>query len=425
MEENNSILLNLCRNNNFEEIFGKFAKGAAFFSPFFEIIWAGELFKQLPVYEKIQFPENITDRSKDAFFNMVNTTTVSGAVQFLPINYKGLFLGYAAIFVEGGIENSPQNEINKYKHDLNNLLTVILNLISVTDEAGLVSDSLFLAKELMAELSGKPGENPPSLSHTIKIICTTFAKSYKDKIELSSSIPDNLPAINISNSNLVRIFSNLITNASEAMENKGSISIQAFVNCKEENSFVTFTIKDTGKGIPEKEISNIFTDGFSTKNRGSGEGLSIVKSIVENSGGKISVASNHRDGTTFTLTFPASGRTIHGIAIVEDEEMLNDVLSSQFADDYTVHSYLNGESFLSAVPDINIDLVIIDKKLPGIDGIECITSLRKVNKSVKIILASGSGMDDEQYEKPAMIDKIIKKPYNFDELSSAVEELLS
>jgi len=98
------------------------------------------------------------------------------------------------------------------------------------------------------------------------------------------------------------VFLNILTNACQAIEDKGKITLETAV----EAGTVLVRISDTGKGIPKENLHKIFKPFYTTKpaNQGTGVGLSIVRSIVENHGGEISLQSEVGKGTTFILTFP-------------------------------------------------------------------------------------------------------------------------
>jgi len=93
---------------------------------------------------------------------------------------------------------------------------------------------------------------------------------------------------------------NLVTNALQAMPQGGEINISSEV--KDKN--IEVKIKDTGVGIPPKNLEKLFTPLFTTKSKGIGLGLSNVKNIVEKHGGTIQVQSEEGKGTTFTIQLP-------------------------------------------------------------------------------------------------------------------------
>jgi signal transduction histidine kinase len=101
---------------------------------------------------------------------------------------------------------------------------------------------------------------------------------------------------------LGRVYRNLITNAIQATQAGGRVTIATTRN----RDKVEVSITDTGSGIPAERLGAIFDDFVTTKKRGLGLGLAITKRIVEQLGGTISVTSEIGKGTTFTMRFPVA-----------------------------------------------------------------------------------------------------------------------
>ena len=97
-----------------------------------------------------------------------------------------------------------------------------------------------------------------------------------------------------------QVFLNLIYNALQAMEGGGTLT----VSTRAEESNIVITLSDTGKGIPETDMPKILQPFFTTKHRGSGLGLSIVKKVSEAHGGSIEIVSVVGQGTTVTVSIP-------------------------------------------------------------------------------------------------------------------------
>jgi len=97
-----------------------------------------------------------------------------------------------------------------------------------------------------------------------------------------------------------RIIYNLVTNAVQAMPKGGKLTIHAY---KEANDLL-ITVKDTGVGIPEKVKGKLFTPMFTTKSKGQGFGLAVIKRMTESLGGTVTFESQEGKGTTFTIRLP-------------------------------------------------------------------------------------------------------------------------
>ncbi|MCH7887336.1 MAG: response regulator [Candidatus Marinimicrobia bacterium] len=102
---------------------------------------------------------------------------------------------------------------------------------------------------------------------------------------------------------LEQVFTNLIQNALQAMETGGKLTIR--VNLKD--NFIRIIFEDTGPGIPEEKLSDIFEAFYTTKKEGTGLGLNICKRIIQEHSGKISVESKIGEGTKFVIDLPEHG----------------------------------------------------------------------------------------------------------------------
>ena len=98
---------------------------------------------------------------------------------------------------------------------------------------------------------------------------------------------------------------NLIKNSLQAIEPGGKISIEAFHDTIDDADFIRIILRDSGSGIHEDIRDKIFQPLFTTRTRGIGFGLSIVKMVIEKHGGKISARNNRNGGARFEIILPA------------------------------------------------------------------------------------------------------------------------
>ena len=132
------------------------------------------------------------------------------------------------------------------------------------------------------------------------LICTVVLQGNIPKdIQVKVDVDPNL-VINSDASYLRRSLTNLVINAVQAMPNAGKLTIKALVK----NERVLINVEDTGVGIPEAVKPNLFKPLFTTKSKGQGLGLAVVKRLVEGLNGKISFVSQEGNGTKFTLDLP-------------------------------------------------------------------------------------------------------------------------
>ncbi len=152
-----------------------------------------------------------------------------------------------------------------------------------------------------SQFARMPMVNP--LQSNINDIIEESIKSYGElpiNVELKKDFTETLPQVLIDPDQMRRVFFNIIKNAIEAMQDGGNLSITT----RQIEGYIEIEFSDTGTGIPEELMKNLFTPHFSTKRGGAGLGLAIVKKIITDHGGDISVKSKEGEGTTFTIKIP-------------------------------------------------------------------------------------------------------------------------
>ena len=200
-------------------------------------------------------------------------------------------------------------------HDLRNPLAAMKNAVYFIKKKG-TSIQPEQAKTMLDTIE-------VGISHSDKIIndLLDYARNMHLELQVTrvgavltdaltmARIPENVQVINtvpeeitfkIDKHKIERVFINLVKNAVDAMPNGGTITL----SCKKTNDNVDITVADTGTGIPENVLPNIFSPLFTTKAQGMGFGLSICKRIIEAHGGLITVETEKDKGTIFTITLP-------------------------------------------------------------------------------------------------------------------------
>jgi signal transduction histidine kinase len=130
------------------------------------------------------------------------------------------------------------------------------------------------------------------------VVSVLQAMCLPENVMLSINISD-LSIIKTDSHFLRRALTNLVNNAIQAMPNGGDLTIKA---SKTEN--ITIYVEDTGVGIPEDVKPKLFTPMMTTKSKGQGLGLAVVKRLIEALGGAIMFESQEGKGTKFTITLP-------------------------------------------------------------------------------------------------------------------------
>ena len=144
--------------------------------------------------------------------------------------------------------------------------------------------------------------NPRAEQTDLKLIIEgLLAKNgLPENVEVSVNVEAKARNVVADSTFISRIMYNLVTNAVQAMPNGGSLTILAI----KEADDVVISVKDTGVGIPESVKSKLFTPMFTTKPKGQGFGLAVIKRMTESLGGTVTFESTEGKGTTFTVRLP-------------------------------------------------------------------------------------------------------------------------
>ncbi len=211
-------------------------------------------------------------------------------------------------------------------------------------------------------------------------------------------------------------------------------------------SYIHLSVQDNGIGMEESELKFIFDPFYSTKEGGTGLGLSVVFGVVRGMNGYIEVESKKDRGTTFHLFFPASpkkvtlkrwqkkadSRFLFGsarILLVEDDILLSQMLSHLLkTHGYGITSVYSGDKAIEMFEKLKkeIDLVILDFDLPEKDGYAVAQEIKQINPQVKIILTTGF-IEPEIKQKIEKLNDILffEKPYDPENILEVIPKILN
>ncbi len=166
-----------------------------------------------------------------------------------------------------------------------------------------IGDQMSYINKIVADLQdfarvSKPSVEDVNLEKTLNDIILTI--NVPEGIRVAISIQEGFPKFRSDSSYLKRIFINLLTNAVQAMPNGGKLSVKASWS----GAIVKVSVEDTGQGIPEEAKEKIFRPLFTTKARGQGLGLAVVKKLTNALGGNIWFESKVGQGTRFIVEIP-------------------------------------------------------------------------------------------------------------------------
>lgn len=200
---------------------------------------------------------------------------------------------------------------------------------------------------------------------------------------------------------LEQVFTTLsLTDFKRAMENIVSNSIDAFdlnkqniinITGRFDGNILSIEVSDTGRGIPQEILSNIFDESFSHgKEKGTGRGLHQVKKFIDDSKGSINVDSDHT-GTTIRIKLPATKLNLNEIIHIDDEVLLRKIWKRYFSKrGVKVHSYSSPSEFISKNDDLSYELPVFIDSYMGEEELGEVFAKKLEDKGFKTIyLASG------------------------------------
>ena len=274
------------------------------------------------------------------------------------------------------------------------------------------------------------------LDETYRIISNTFDK----RIKIVTRIQEPLP-IKGDHLSLNQVFINLCNNARDSMPDGGELRIEA----KKHKRKVTVTISDTGCGMDEEALKNIFDPFYTTKGvgEGTGLGLSIAHGIIEEHNGDISVSSQPGKGTVFEVSFPIAEKSEQNnsesllrikqgkgekILIVDDEPtVLKGLENVVKAIGYEVDLVSNGIQAIEYYETYKPDLVLLDWKMPDMDGATCAKKILENDPAARIVIISGyqeTARDRIDADLKNVIKDFVPKPFDLDRLSEVISKAL-
>jgi len=276
------------------------------------------------------------------------------------------------------------------------------------------------------------------LTHIFKPTATSLSLEFEN----TTDIPENQAYVLTDRTKLTQILSNLATNALKFTK-EGSIEM----NCHLENDAIAFFVKDTGIGFNPEIKETIFerfrqaNDEINKKYGGTGLGLAISKAFVELLGGQIGVESQSGKGSTFHFSLPYKAASPielepfapiawdHGftILIAEDEDInflfLETLLQPM---NWKLLRARNGQEAVEmARADLSIRLILMDIRMPIMDGFQAATIIKEFRPELPILAQTAYANDYEIEKYRAVFDDYMTKPLRIQILKQKISKFLA
>ncbi|RLJ59836.1 two-component system cell cycle sensor histidine kinase/response regulator CckA [Litoreibacter meonggei] len=362
-------------------------------------------------------------------------------------------------------------------HDFNNLLTAIsghCDLLMIRHDSGdadyadleQINQNANRAASLVGQLLAFSRKQNLQLEvldmrDTISDLTHLLNRLVGAQISLKLTHDPNLMSVRADRRQLEQVLMNLVVNARDALDGQGQIGIETRnVKLTSElrrdravvpaGDYVLVKVSDDGSGIPVEKLPKIFEPFYTTKKTGEGTGLglSTAYGIIKQSGGFIFADSELGQGTVFTIYFPTHDKPVVAenasepapiavetgpmdgvVLLVEDEAPVRAFASRalQYRGFQVVEADC-GETALDLLEDasLDIDIVLTDVIMPGMDGPTWVNEARKSRPRLRVVFMSGYA-DGSTVEEQLTIPEsaFLPKPFSLDELTSTVRRHLS
>ncbi|MCD6223926.1 MAG: PAS domain S-box protein, partial [Deltaproteobacteria bacterium] len=318
--------------------------------------------------------------------------------------------------------------ISGVAHELNNPLTSIIGCAEYLEEDPDISEELREAAKIIindARRAGKIVKNlydfsdqekldssPLNLNEVVRTVVEIRIHVITSRgIKVILQLDPALKAIEANMTEMQQVMLNLLRNAVNIIEESG-VGDTMYVRTFTDNDSVVLEVEDNGPGIPAKNLTKIFDPFFTTRqqNRGTGLGLSIVYGIIQKYGGTISVDSTCTSGTRFVIRFPLAASTPDAkppesdyiswtpskVLVVDDEKNICLILSKHLNGlGCKADTALSGREALEKIEQKNYDLLLVDVKMPQMNGLELYQKLGSLHPELLARFAFMTGISEQ------------------------------
>ncbi|MBU1163090.1 MAG: response regulator, partial [Proteobacteria bacterium] len=273
-------------------------------------------------------------------------------------------------------------------------------------------------------------------------------------IKVVTELSGDISNVEVDSVQMQMVFSAVLRNSSESMEDRGRIRIITRNEEIDENiaknspdlkpgAYACLIIEDEGKGMDKETLLRVFDPFFTTKFQGRGLGMAAALGIIKNHGGSILIDSEPGKGTVVRIYLPAvvgqaeqikdaeikETTGTETILVIEDEEFIIDVMRPALERlGYHILVARNGSEalYIARTFDGDIDLAVMDIVLPDIEGDKLYPLIMEALPNLKVIVCSSYGLDDSTAQEilDAGAQDFIQKPFSVKSLSVKLRKVL-
>jgi CheY-like chemotaxis protein len=298
---------------------------------------------------------------------------------------------------------------------------------------------------------------PVNISDSVGNMVPMLRRLLRENIQFTTALAGNIGMVTADPTQLEQVIMNLVVNASDAMPEGGSLTVETqnveldeiYATDVTPGHYVMLVVSDTGIGMDASTVSKIFEPFFTTKEAGKGTGLGLATTyaVVSQLGGHIRVYSEPGHGTAFKIYLPRetaeegagneekapirsqrSSTASQTILLVEDEDIVRRAIRRTLEQHgYQVLEAADGESGLAAAAahEGELHAVVTDLMMPGMNGRTFIDLLHAARTGFRVVFMSG--YTDETVNQRGLVDSthtFLQKPFSGGQLAKVLNELM-
>jgi len=321
---------------------------------------------------------------------------------------------------------------------------------------GLTHRMTRLTSQLLAYArGGKYQERQISVSELVEETFPLIRHSMNRSVKVAMNLEKDIPVIKADATQLQMVFSAVMSNASEAIEESGSIQVALQKKDVDDKyamqhpglkvgQYVLLTVEDDGKGLDSETKERIFEPFYSTKLQGRGLGMAASYGIIITHGGGIEIDSEPGKGAVVSIYLPVSADTedvlLRGekeiaeiskgkgtVLIIDDEKDVLD--TSRLALEYLGYKVLTANTGMEAISIVeaageDIDLAILDIGLPDIMGDKVCQRIQELRPNIKVVVSTGYMVEDISDDMKIKAQGFIQKPFSISKMAIKLKEVL-
>ncbi|MGD1019627.1 MAG: ATP-binding protein [Verrucomicrobiia bacterium] len=347
-------------------------------------------------------------------------------------NPLAVVIGYAQLLAEKrGLDKETVDDIHRIHHESERASRIVRDLLSFARPS-------------------EPQKKAVDINRLVaSVLETQEANLQAAGIQLEQRLAGDLPATMADPNQIEQILVNLVGNAIHALSGRPDPRVLT-IRTEEAGNYIRMIVADNGSGIPPEIIGQIFDPFFTTKplGKGTGLGLTISNTIVQEHRGRIQVENQPAGGAKFTVELPviecavappadrlppeieppAAESSRRTVLIVDDEPNVLALLKMVMTrNGYEVVTASNGQQALERVTARSYDLILSDMRMPGMDGRKFFETVKKRNPALahRIVFVTGDTVSpDTQAFFEETGNRWLSKPFNIAQVVDTVNEVL-